>query len=68
MNGFEDKEPTLVYKLGKITYLPHYFEPNKYVSPGYNPRFYSITFSAEQLRTMGASPMTMKLWARPWKG
>ena len=67
-NIFEDRETTIVYKLGNITYLPHYFESDKYVSPGYNPRFYPITFSAQQLRKMGALPETRLLWTRHWKG
>lgn len=62
---FAEREECTVYVLNGITYLPHYLTPSMYVSPGYhwfrNPKMYT----ANELRTNGASEQKMMLWPRP---
>jgi hypothetical protein len=64
--AIEPDKPTLVFRLGQIIFLPHYFMKNKYVSPGYHETYNPVRYSSDQLKALGAQPMMMKLWERHW--
>jgi hypothetical protein len=54
--------PQLAYKLGGITYVPHYRNSSVYVGPGYH--LTHKRYSAEQLVLAGAAAVTQMLWIR----
>lgn len=63
-----DTEPTTVYHLNGIMYVPHYQQAGRYVGPGYrwydNERGYGVTHSALELIRAGARQGTHALWPR----
>jgi len=52
-----------VFKLNGITYVPHYRDTQRYVSPGYG-RFHKNVFTASDLFSAGAVPTVAFLWKR----
>lgn len=53
----------VAYKLGGITYVPHYRNNSIFVGPGY-PIHTSKRFSASELVEAGATSIPEFLWAR----
>ena len=53
----------LTYKLGDITYVPHFRNSSVYVGPGY-PRATQKRYSEEQLVSAGATAVNNLLWIR----
>ena len=53
----------LTYKLGEITYVPHFRNSDVYVGPGY-PRFTKQRYSEFELVAKGAVQESMPLWTR----
>jgi len=54
---------TTVYRLGDITYVPHYRNKEVFVSPGY-PQFTKNLYSSVELLFAGAKPESIFLWDR----
>jgi hypothetical protein len=52
-----------VYRLGQITYLPHYRNDSVFVGPGY-PRHTQAQYSVADLLAAGAEKDTLALWHR----
>ena len=52
-----------VYRLGQITYLPHYRNDSVFVGPGY-PRYTKAQYSVSDLLAAGAEKTTLALWHR----
>jgi len=52
-----------VYRLGQITYLPHYRNDSVFVGPGY-PRRTQAQYSVADLLAAGAEKDTLALWHR----
>ena len=52
-----------VYRLGQITYLPHYRNDLVFVGPGY-PRHTQAQYSVMDLLAAGAEKDTLALWRR----
>jgi hypothetical protein len=66
MKSSKESAPLLAqvaYKLGDITYVPHYRNSSVYIGPGY-PRVDKSRYSAEQLMLKGAIAVTEILWTR----
>jgi hypothetical protein len=61
----EEAEKTLtkVYKLGQVTYVPHYQDGSVYVRPGYGV-FHRDVYTEKQLIEANAKPSSMMLWPR----
>lgn len=59
-----DRELTQAFRLNGITYVPHYLDASLYVGPGYN-RYNASMRSADELRRLGATPVSEFLWPRP---
>lgn len=55
--------PQVAYKMGDVTYVPHYRNSSVYVGPGY-PRFNKTRYSVEQLALAGAVAVHEFLWVR----
>lgn len=53
----------VAYKLGGITYLPHYRNWNVFVGPGY-PRANSKRYTKAELVNAGAEAVEKMLWSR----
>lgn len=53
----------VAYKIGNITYVPHYRNSSIYVGPGY-PKENKTRYSIEQLALAGAVAVTELLWVR----
>ena len=59
--------PQQCLSLAGITYLPHYQDKNKFVSPGYGIVHFD-TYSGIELLALGASITNEALWPRAWGG
>ena len=57
----------VTYKLGNITYLPHYRNWNVFVGPGY-PRTNRRRYTAAELVNAGAKSADQMLWPRSEHG
>ena len=57
----------VAYKLGDITYVPHYRNPGIFVGPGY-PTHNKRRFTASELMQAGATSVTEFLWTRASHG
>ena len=55
--------PQQCLSLAGITYLPHYQDKNKFVSPGYGLLHFD-TYSGIELLALGASVINEALWLR----
>lgn len=55
---------TKAFRLGAVTYVPHYDGSGYYVGPGY-PTHTDILWTETALRSMGAKEVTEFLWHRP---
>lgn len=53
----------IAYKLGGITYLPHYRNWNVFVGPGY-PRATRRRYTSTELVNAGAVAVEQMLWSR----
>lgn len=53
----------LAYKLGDVTYVPHYRNFNVFVGPGY-PRATCRRYTANELVNAGAKPVDQMMWPR----
>jgi len=49
------------YKLGEITYLPHYTKENTFVAPGGE---FAKEYTREQMIANGAKAVEINLWPR----
>jgi len=58
--------PSTAYVLNDITYLPHYREEGAYVCPGFGTKNFK-TFTAFELKLLGAKPSIEALWPRSWQ-
>ena len=59
--------PQQCLSLAGITYLPHYQNHNRYVSPGYGIVHFD-TYSGIELLALGARITNEALWPRAWGG
>jgi hypothetical protein len=59
-NEIMQLEKQKVFKLGEITYLPHYSHKGLYVGPGRS----SVSYTELQLTNNGAKASTEFLWER----
>lgn len=66
-------ERTPCYRLGHVLIVPHFSRKGVFVGPGHcepasssyrTPR--AVEFTEEQLKLLGAVPVTEMLWARHW--
>ena len=57
----------VAYKMGEITYVPHYRNDSIYIGPGY-PKQNQRRYSAFELVSLGAIPITTLLWHRAGHG
>ena len=57
------RDSYVTYKLGDITFLPHYRNRNVFVGPGY-PRHNTRTFTITELVNFGAVAVEQMLWPR----
>jgi hypothetical protein len=57
----------IVYRLGKITYLPHYRNSSVFIGPGY-PLRTQAQYSVMDLLAAGAQKDTLALWHRSSTG
>lgn len=62
-DSITDREEYKVYRLGKITFLPHYTLPGAYVGPGYG-RQNQTTYTERELMQRGAVVGLEFLWRR----
>jgi hypothetical protein len=53
----------LTYKLGDVTYVPHFRNSSVYIGPGY-PRENQERYSSDQLVSAGAIATNNLLWIR----
>lgn len=58
-----ERQDYKVYRLGGLTYVPHYRNPNAFVRPGY-PRWTSSTYTKDELLAAGAQEVTLALFPR----
>jgi hypothetical protein len=56
---------SVTYQLNDITYLPHYAQKNKFVSPGYGLTN-SNEYTATELKKAGAEMVVVPLLERKW--
>lgn len=59
-----ERFPTKAFRLGSVTYVPHYQSPAYYVGPGY-PKHTDALWTETTLRAMGAKEVSEFLWHRP---
>lgn len=62
-DNFMPKDLYPVYKLGSVTYLPHYAEPDVFVGPGFGRSNFK-KYNALELIRGGALPDKMYLFER----
>lgn len=63
MREAAEKSLTKVYKMGQVTYVPHYQDGSVFVRPGYG-QYHRDVYTEKELIDAGAKPSSMMLWPR----
>lgn len=65
LNSVIDRDEYKVYRLGRITFLPHYLWPGAFVGPGYGRQNHT-TYTERELIERGAVVGLEFLWRRAY--
>ena len=60
---YSERTEYVTYKLGEVTYLPHYKNYSWFVRPGY-PQYNTDLYQKDELLAAGAVPVVKFLWTR----
>lgn len=63
LDSVMDRDECKVYRLGRITFVPHYTQPGVFVGPGYG-RYNLATYTERELIRLGATMGLEFLWQR----
>jgi len=64
---YSERTEYVTYKLGEVTYLPHYKHHSWYVRPGY-PQYNDDLYQKDELLAAGAVAVNKFLWVRAAHG